>query len=770
MTITSVNLGGQPPRFLGAYITSLQNQLGLEQSPSTCVVSVVEDTSNGITFTEPEVGSYQTVELGSNFRFDGIVTSWTRDVANLSGRQIRVNLADPREIMKSVPIILAPGFRNVVAGLTNTECSVIDAFGAYDDYVTTGINLAGWNQAGMEYYKIAWAMRGGVIQAATGIYMNVEGQVAHAFGETYRFLLDNLSAYVDPSFRVNTNLISVADFIQEVANKHSLDWRVTSQRNAVDNYIDVTIHVIDRSTDNVDLDLDTFLAAHSGYVTEATRGYELRNDVVCSVLLGAQVEQISRVNILGLANNPIDLSDAGGSSAYFMTETEMRYVLGSKESWRLWVSLNGGLDRYSVGGIAQATAAPIITPTDFSDILRQTAINPNRTLVSTASQDVALGMIYTRLEGHAKASYGKRFLYAYPFDVDIADAAWTADTIAGNNDPNEYFRNEQGRTRCYVEFTPTNTLVADPLPGVLGFAGQFALGKGANAAQSLDLELASTFSNASALVEADKADWIIQGTSLFIAATIEEGGIVRIDSPVILNNPPTDEVLEAVKALRPVVEDVNADGTTSSKAKRAQLILMHIHGEYPAFGKIHAKAYQPRYCYLPVRSKFTRYGPVFSTTLADAQGRLNIEQDDGFAPWEFGSHQLMLDAMQFKVDNEASNVKQVETANITVEGYPEFSIGAALGFNSNINSIGVNFGIGGVTTTYELRSFLRKFGELSKQELAVLSLFARRGGARTLPQDLVAFIQQYRPVIARQFAGRGSVATYGTAGGAVSFD
>lgn len=768
--ITSVNLAGQPPRFLGAYITALQNQLGLEQAPSTCNVTVVEDTSNGVVFTEPEVGSYQTVELGSNFRFDGVVTSWTRDIANIGGRQIRVNLADPREIMRGVPIILAPGFRNVVAGIAGTECSVIDAFGAYDDYETTGINLSGWNQAGMEYYKIAWAMRGGVIQAATGIYMNVEGQVANAFGETYRFLLDNLSAYVDPSFRINSNLISVADFIQEVATRHSLDWRVTSSRNEVDNYIDVVVHVIDRSTDNVDLDLDTFLAAHSGRVSEATRGYELRNDVACSVLLGAQVEQISRVNILGLANNPIDLSDAGGSSAYFMTEEEMRWIMGSKESWRLWISLNGGLDRYSVGGIQQATAAPIITPTDFSDILRQTAINPNRTLVSTESEDVAFGIIYERLRGHAEASYGKRFLYARPFDVDIADAAWTADVIAGNNDPNEYFRNEQGRTRCYVEFTPTDSLVANPQQGVLGFAGQFALGKGANAAQALSMELRNSFNKVDALVESDKADWIIREDSLFIAATIEEGGIVRIDTPVIFANPSTDEVLEAVKQLRPVVEDVNADGTTSSKAKRAQLILMHIHGEYPAFGKVHAKCYQPRYCYLPVRSKYTRYGPVFSTTLADAQGRLNIEQDDGFAPWEFGSASLMLDAMQFKVDNEASNVKQVETANITVEGYPAFSIGAALGFNSNINSIGVNFGIGGVTTTYELRSFLRKFGELSKQELATLSLFARRSGARTLPQDIVAFIQQYRPVISRQFAGRGAASTYGTAGGATSID
>jgi len=771
MTATTLGLGGQPVKFLDAYVVNFTNQLGLAQQPSTCNITLVEDT--GVVFTEPTVGSYKTLFFGNFFRFDGVVTGWTKDIRNISGRQIQVNLSDVREIMKSVPIILAPGFRNIVSQLTTTECSLIDAFGAFDDFQTTGINLSGWNQAGMEYEKIALAMKGGGLNYGSFVF-NVVGQVAEVFGEKYRFILDDLSAKVDPQHRINTNLVSVADFIQEVATRYSLDWYVESRRNTTDNFIDVFIRVIDRTADNVDIDLDNFLAANSGFVVEANRGYELRNEVACSVLLGAPVEQITSQNITGMANNPIDLSDEGGSNKYFMVEDEMRYVLGSYQSWLLWVAINGGFARYSMGGVPASISVPILTPNSYNDFASQIAINPQRFTNEFPTQDKNLHKVYEKLKGHAEATYGKRFLYQRPIDVDPVEAAWTVDVIAGNNDPNEYFRNNDGKTRVYVEFTPSSQLSETPREGLLGFAGNFALTKGDKAPQALPMTLRNSFDLTQATVELDKADWITRdnvqvGRSLFVAATLEEGGIVRINAPVIQTSGVTYETQEIIESLKPFISEIDADDNSINKARRAQIAMMHIHAEHPAHGKVHSRAYQPSFVHLPVRAKFVRYGPVFSSNIGpSSQGRLNIEQDDGFAPWEFGSIQTMLDAMQFKVDNESSSVKQVESASITIEGFPRYSIGQSLGFNSNINSISVSMQ-GRVTTTYELRSFLRRFGELSKEELAKLSLYARRGGARVLPQDTVAFIDKYRPVISRQFGGRGASSTSALDGG-VSFE
>lgn len=773
MTATNLGLNGNPAKFLGAYIANVSTNLGLAQSASTCNVTLAEDPPN-TSFTEPELGSFRQVTVGSKFKFAGIITSWNKDIRNISGRQITVNLSDVREIMSAIPMILAPGFRNVASKFAGTDCSILDIFGAYDDFDGTGVNLSGWNQSGITYERIALALKGGIVLISS-VTFNVVGQVGRAYGEKYRFNLDNLTAKVaNPEFRINSNLISLSDFIQEMTQRNSLDWYVTAQR-ATDGIIDVTIHVIDRSTDNTDVDLQNFLDQNQNKVIESSKGYELRNEVACSALLGAPVEQMRTLNITGLANNPIDLSDEGGSSKYFMTEDEMRYVLGNKQSWKLWLSLNGGIDRYNLSGIQAAIQTPIIDIDGYGDIENQLGLAPGRARPGAApNQEKRLGQIYEKLKGHAEATYGKRFLFAIPTDVDLIDAAWTADAIAGNNNPNEYFRQEDGKTRCFVEFIPTTTLVpTSPSTG-------FILGKGANAAQPLALELASTFNAANSVVELDKADWLrsnnnvnnvnAPGDRLYVAATIEEGGIVRIDTPIIEAAPTDREVQSLLETTRPVANVADAEGNTTAKGRRAQIMLIHLFGEYPAYGKIHAKAFQPRYVHVPVRSKFNRYGPVFSSNIdANSQGRVKIEQDDGFSPWEFGGSTLMLQAMQFKVDNESSSVKKVESATVNVEGFPKFSIGEALGLNSNINSININMQ-GQVTTTYELRSFLRKFGELSKQELAQLSLFARRGGARNIPQDNLAFINKYRAKISRQFSGRGGNTTSGLTRGALSFE
>jgi hypothetical protein len=518
------------------------------------------------------------------------------------------------------------------------------------------------------------------------------------------------------------------------------------------------------------------LASNSGSVVSATRGYELRNDVACSTLLGAPVEQMRSLNIQGLANNPVDLSDENGSNKYFMTETEMRFVIGSKQAWLLWVDLNGGIDRYTQGGISQILATPMVQAGGFSDVENQIGINANRPRPGTEpDQEKQIGQIYEKLKGHAESSYGKRFLFSLPLDVDTIDAAWTLDAVASNaNDPNEYFRKEDGKTRCYVEFSSSQELaISAPRAG-------FVVGKGEQAAQPLTLELSGPFVSGSGILELDKGDWIksdrnvngvsnLQGNKIFVAATIEEGGIVRIDAPLIEAAPDKREVQNLVEKTKPLKDIVDADGVTTSKSRRATLRLIHMFGEYPAWGKIHARAFQPKFVHLPVRSKFNRYGPVFSSSVGPGiQGQLRIDQDDGFSPWEFGSQSVMLQAMQFKVDNESSVIKTVENANITIENFPEFSIGEALGFNSNINSINISLQ-GQVTTSYELRTFLRKFGQLTKVELAQLSLLARRG-TKNSPEDSLQFINRYRSKISKQLGGRGSRSTSGLSGGANSFE
>jgi len=760
MTATDLGLGGQPVIFRGAYVAQANISLGLAQSPSTCTITLAEDQYAVplVLFDPPEMGIYQTFNVGK-LKFGGIVTSYQQDVANIGGRAITVNLADPREIMKSIPIIIAPGYKLVADHIANTECSVADVYGTFDDFVTTGLNLSGWNQAGMPYEDIALFFGGGNV-TRFGINFAIAPQVGKAFGERYFFDLTEVTAKVDPQYRVNTNLISIADLIQELASKHSFDWFVQSHRNVPENRVDVVIKVIDRSVDNIDLDIDSFLAAHSGFVVSASRGFELRNETACSVLLGASVEAMNARTITGLANNPIDLSSEGGSNKYFMEEEEMRYVLKDKGDWKQWADINGGLGRYSIGGAA--TIAPLWSANTAADVSNQLGVNPDRYTISQSSE-VLQGRIYEKLHGHATSTYGKRFLFTGVYNVEYMDAAWTSDAVAGNNDPNEYFRNSEGKTRCYVVFEPTNALTptVDNPPS-------FIFGLGASAPQPLALELRNSFKENEAVTNGDKGDWISKNSKLYVAATVEEGNVVKIDAPILRDSPNSDEKLVSVAGEGPQGFKVTPTIIVSSEAERNELIRVFTGGVYS--GDVFQKAYQPTRAFIPTKSKFTRYGPVFASNITPtSEGKLVIEQDEGFAPWEFGGTQLMIDAMQFKVDNAASDVKTVENASIVITGYPRLNIGETIGKNSNVNGMSISFG-NGVQTSYELRSFLRGFGELSKEDLASLSLFARRGGARTFPQDSVSFINKYRAIIAKQFGGRGSQSRSSADGGAGSFD
>mgnify|MGYP000204835575 CR=1 FL=1 len=790
MTVQSIGLENGPSMFLGSYVKHVSAALGLASGPSTCTVAVVEDTPNGVTFQEPRLGKFYELEVGTNFTFGGIVTKYDRDVRNVSGRAITLNMSDPREIMRSIPMILAPGYRNVAGIIANTNSSCIDVFGAYDDFDITGLNLSGWNQAGVEVSRIIRAFHGGDIIIGGAIVYPVGQLTAKAFGEVYRFNFSEVESRIDGSVRINSNLLSVADFCQELASRNAFDWYVESNR-ASDNVIDVTIKPIDRKNDNVDIGLSDFLTDNSGYIMSARSGVELRNDIAITCLLGAPVESLRTTNIEGMANEPIDLSSEGGDDKYYMTEMEMRVVLASRQSWETWLLISssnnggGGFSRYG-GGLSDDLVRPLFDK-EIDAVKQNFGRNParNHGHITDFGREI-VGRVFDKLKGHAENSYGKRFVFTTILDSDKIDAAWTIGVVAGDNDADEFFRNDQGKTRCYVEFSNTQGNILGfqvDLSNIFGNSeGQVFPGQaGFQGTNTLTMALANSFSNNTAnesawTTEADKGNWFVDSNGkLFVSATIEDNSnIVRIDAPVMEAKPNTAELSEFVLLkIKEINSDstTTADGVTVEQAKASLDNLLELYGGHAAGIQIFGRYFQPLNVYVPTRSKYLRYGPVFSeTTGPTSEGRLEIEVDDGFCPWEFGGYTVMLDAMQIKCDNQSSTVREVQTADVSIAGFPEFSIGESLGRNSNINNININIGIDGVSTQYQLQSFLRKFGELSKEDLAKISLFLRRGGARNLPQDSIAFIDKYRTRINRQFNGRGTTPSSPTTGGVDSFD
>jgi hypothetical protein len=880
MTATTLGLNG-PVMFLGAYVKNVTSNLGMSINPSTVTVMLVEDPPNGINFTQPAVGSFQLLEVGAAFSFGGVITKIEKDIRLISGRAIRVTIADPREIMRCIPVILCPGFQDVAYAVAQTECSVLDLFGAYA--IGGGaLNVSGWTEAGIQYSRLVSALSGDNIRFGTTL-VPIDQQVAKAFGVQYRFDLSELDELVDPDYRINTNLAPISNIIEDLSSKFSFDWYIESEL-ATDGIVDVTIKVIDRAEDNIDISLPEFLSSHDGRVVSCTSGVELRNDVAFTVLCGASVEQLQRLSIRGMANEPMDLTTESGSNAYVMTEEEMRVVIAGRHQWELWLAMqagapsedfnssgnidyNGGFSRRGFsrygGYLNDYDIDPLFYVRNSSEIQNLINGSPNipknplrNNLALLSAKYTNAGKVFEKLRAHSEKSYGKRWVHEDVSD-DIIDSAWTRDTIAGlvsssvsvgSTDPNEYFRQSDGRTRAYVEFTNEDaggafslglsnltTLFGDQnvFRNVTAFGNTFSTilpGLPGQIGGVLNLELRNNFSPGNCIVTGmEKCDYVYNSsatltpsskTSLYVAGTVEKDGVICIGGPVleqtlsidalfqlILNSgaagagvsgviggggmngqainaqilnqmvqqgiSPNDAVdilyspdnnsVSKSRAIPPAgaeaaqaasasgVGAADADGNIMGESIRVKARLKRVYGNY--LFNMGVRAYQPKYAYIPVKSRYRRYGPVYATEREGAQGKLEIIQDDGFAPWEFGSAALMIDAMQRKVDNASSNQKEVFSANITIEGFPAFNIGDSLEKNANINSIVINFGDNGVSTSYSLQTFVRKFGEFSKEDWARIALFANSGALKILPNQQALFHNRSLFRVSKQLKG-----------------
>jgi hypothetical protein len=826
MTATDLG-GGGPDKFLGAFVKNISSNLGLSTSPSTASVTVVEDT--GAQFEFPDVGTYHEVAAGSTWKFGGVLTRYEIDIANISGRTIRINLSDPREIMKSIPVIIAPGYDSIVQKINTTGCSVLDIFGAFTN---TGINLSGWNQAGMPFERIVSALNGENILFGNTV-VPVEQQIVKAFGERYVFNIDELTPRVDGQYRINTNLTPLSNIIDDLSNRNSFDWFVESQRRS-DNIIEVTVKIIDRSVDNIDISLQGFLDQHENQVITATSGVELRNELSCLALQGASVENMTKVSILGLANEPVDLTVEGGINNYKMDEEEMRAVLQGRTAWEIWLGLqrdfttvsytfkgpkkDGDTGAVIPGSTSTTTRKAKVSRGGFSrygsnftdafvnemaalsklaeQVGQQIPFKPQRvTYIAKAgdSQREIVGKVFSKLESHAKATYGKRFVHNDIGD-EVIQSVWTRDAVAlgdtntfqTNADPNSYFRQEDGRTRAYVEFSIEQaggafSLGLNNLTNLFGDQNIFnkitRFGTTFSNRSSRDdaivvLDLVNNFDPQGALIDIkDVSNYVYKEaqspfatvkTSLYVSCTVNKDGVVVLPGGIFESTPSSNEMLRAAI--------ISANKENDKGEEDVQAKLLRFFGNTNSLWGMHGRAFQPDFVFVPTRSRTLRYGPVFSEELgASAQGKLQIIQDDGFSPWEFGSISLMINAMQLKVNNATSLQKEAFSANIQVEGFPQFNIGDSLEKNSNINSITMSFGDGGVKTSYSLQTYTRKFGEISKEDWARLAFILSNGGGRVLPQQQASFLTQYNVNVDKNFSGPFFSSDSSLNGGALDF-
>lgn len=125
---------------------------------------------------------------------------------------------------------------------------------------------------------------------------------------------------------------------------------------------------------------------------------------------------------------------------------------------------------------------------------------------------------------------------------------------------------------------------------------------------------------------------------------------------------------------------------------------------------------------IPLTSTWKSYGPWYYD-YHDAKGMRKIEIDEELVPWNFDRPPVASgwDANLNAAGNERlartlSATDYLDNASIVVAGFPEFGLGSPLGFNSNLTGINIDFGVGGIKTTYSLATYLAKPGTYRKSD------------------------------------------------------
>lgn len=122
---------------------------------------------------------------------------------------------------------------------------------------------------------------------------------------------------------------------------------------------------------------------------------------------------------------------------------------------------------------------------------------------------------------------------------------------------------------------------------------------------------------------------------------------------------------------------------------------------------------------IPLTSTIVPYGPWYYT-YEKARGMVEPLIDESLVPWNFERsdpwYTNLDDAGFERLDRTLANIDYLDTASITVAGFPEFSLSDHLGYNSNITGLSIDFSIGGIKTTYNLSTYSAKPGTFNKDE------------------------------------------------------
>jgi uncharacterized protein YegJ (DUF2314 family) len=157
--------------------------------------------------------------------------------------------------------------------------------------------------------------------------------------------------------------------------------------------------------------------------------------------------------------------------------------------------------------------------------------------------------------------------------------------------------------------------------------------------------------------------------------------------------------------------------------------------------------------YVPTQHESIRYGPWILDYRRDEQslygavlinygsiinrsnyGKTTILTDDSLNPWEFKSYGEIQNYVIEQNRNSLVTEHRTNRGQVVCEDIPRYNLGHQIGKFSNISSISIKYGDGGVETTYSLTAF--GIGDVSKQQREEQEIIKRIRNIETRTENL----------------------------------
>lgn len=459
--------------FLGATVKGVNSNIGWNSESSRLTVNLVEDSSNGDSFSPGDIGGPVYFTLGS-YTFNGLLKKYFKENSTTGSPQYTVECQSPVNLLSNSKLIIGD-----YVGSVNSIPNLINIYGYWEN--TFGFGTAQLNDVGMPWGRIK-----------DGVHVITQLPAIGTYGGPLKY--HNVNYSVDlmelptlpSSFRIAGPVISILDFIDECCHYAGYDYFIEMVGTII--YVRTVNRQVAAPLGTIDTVVSN--AMNTGSFSGGTNGLEERDEITTAFLIGGPVHTLYKSTSIAtfwgydVNLNPIlgndrylhfynsegryvgsertvtmnlkadgDVASILGSTSYPCSTFEMRIALMGMEAWQNWISrfrpdIGNLLDLVVSDSPSEILRGKLELPNDRVDDTPNNVANLARIAAGADNYGTQGGgfrkssVVYELVRYYANNYMGKKYACRLPFVVravdvdtnavyysyDIADAGYVDET------------------------------------------------------------------------------------------------------------------------------------------------------------------------------------------------------------------------------------------------------------------------------------------------------------------------------------------------------